>query len=403
MGGINITEANGQLGGVVTVQDGIVGMVLTGVSEVGGYTLGAPVLLTSLADLTAAGITKANNPFAYKHVSEFYSVAPVGSQLYLMLVSDTMTIANISDNTNAAGAKVLYNFAAGKIKVMGLCTDDKAVHTGGGTITITNGLNADVYIAASNAKVMEAAFRAIQMPSRIIIGGSSYSGVASALTDESTGTTNNKVAILIGDTQVWDATYPSACIGLCLGKVAASAVQEKISKVENGPLPNTVAYLGTVSISPSSGDPAIISGKNFITWRTFPQVQGFFFSGDTMLTTSLDDYEFLARGRTIDKAHIITYAFLISLVDADIPTVNGTITVGGNQVPAGLPDPGWVASTQQKVITQLSNTMVAAGNCSSVSCFIDPAQDVRGTNTLKVVIIIDSVAYLMNINVNLGF
>lgn len=390
-GSVTVTEASGQLGGTVTINDRVVGMVLTGVTE-GSYTAGTPILVTSLTDVTTAGITATGNAFAYRHCKEFYDQAPVGSRLYLMLVPTTITIADMADNTNANGAKKLLNFAAGKIKVLGLLADDKAVSVAGGTITIANGLNADVYTAANSVKIMEAAFRAEQKPFRAVIGGSSYSGTASALTDESTGTTNNKAAILIGDTISYDATYTSACIGLFMGKVASNSVQVKVSRVKDGPLTNTTAYLKTTPLAGTSNDSVTIAEKHFITWTTYPNVSGFFFSGDPMLCATTDDYWFLARGRVIDKAHVIAYTTFVNEVDDDIPTVEG-----------GKPSPGFAKWLEQQIINQISDTMLANGEISAVNCFIDTEQNVITSSTLNVVLKIRPKGYLTYINVSLGF
>ncbi len=390
-GSVTVTEANGQLGGTVTINDRVVGMVLTGATE-GSYTAGTPLLVTSLTDVATAGITATGNAFAYRHCKEFYDQAPLGAQLYLMLVPSTITIADMADNTNVNGARKLLVFAAGKIKVLGLLADDKAINTAGGTITITNGLNADVYTAANSVKIMEAAFRAEQKPFRAIIGGSSYSGVASALVDESTGTTNNKAAILIGDTISYDATYSSACVGLLMGKVASNGVQVKVSRVKDGPLTNTTAYLNTTALASTSNDAATIAGKNFITWVTYPNVSGFFFSCDPMLCASTDDYWFLARGRVIDKAHVIAYTTFVNEVDDDIPTVEG-----------GKPNIGWCKWMQQQIIGQVSNTMLVNNEISGVDCYIDTDQNVVSTSTLNVVLKIRPKGYLTYINVSLGF
>ncbi len=390
-GSVTVTEANGQLGGTVTINDRVVGMVLTGATE-GSYTAGTPLLVTSLTDVVTAGITATGNAFAYRHCKEFYDQAPLGAQLYLMLVPSTITIADMADNTNVNGARKLLVFAAGKIKVLGLLADDKAINTAGGTITVTNGLNADVYTAANSVKIMEAAFRAEQKPFRAIIGGSSYSGVASALLDESTGTTNNKAAILIGDTISYDATYSSACVGLLMGKVASNGVQVKVSRVKDGPLTNTTAYLKTTTLANTSNDAATIAGKNFITWVTYPNVSGFFFSGDPMLCASTDDYWFLARGRVIDKAHVIAYTTFVNEVDDDIPTVEG-----------GKPNIGWCKWMEQQIIGQISNTMLVNNEISGVDCYIDTDQNVVSTSTLNVVLKIRPKGYLTYINVSLGF
>jgi hypothetical protein len=392
MGSVNITLANGQLGATLQTNDGICGIVLTGVTESGGYTLDTPILVASMADVATAGITNANNPFAIRHLTEFYDQAGGSAQLYVMLVANTVTVAAMADNTNANGAKKLLDFAGGAIKVLGLLADDKAIHTGGGTITITNGLNADVYTAASNMAIMAAAYFNAEKPFRAVIGGSSYSGVSSALSTENSGTTNNRTAILLGDTQNYDVTYSSAAIGLLLGTVASIPVQRKISRVRTGPLTNTEVYLHTNTIETSGGDPATIAGKGYITFITYPNVSGYFFSGDPMLTATTDDYSFLCRGRIIDKAHILAYTTFVQEVDDEVPVnTDGTL------------DAGFCKWLGQQIINQINNTMTANREISSVDCFIDPTQNILSTNTLNVVLKVTPVGYATSIDISLGF
>jgi hypothetical protein len=47
--------------------------------------------------------------------------------------------------------------------------------------------------------------------------------------------------------------------------------------------------------------------------------------------------------------------------------------------------------------------MVANKECSAVSCFIDPAQNILGTNILNVVLKITPVGYSDTIDIALGF
>jgi hypothetical protein len=390
-GAVNITLANGQLGGTLQTNDGICGMVLTGETE-SGYTAGTTLLITGMSDLLNQGITIANNPFAVRHCQEFYDQAGEGAQLYLMLVADTVTIAAIADNTNANGAKKLLDFAQGAIKVLGIMTDDKAIDAGGGTVTITNSLNAAVYTAAANMKVMAAAYYAKEWPFRCIIGGSSYNGTPSGLVNETSGTSNNRVAILIGDTQSYDATYSSAALGLLLGRVASIPVQRKISRVKDGPLTNTEVYLHVTPYASAGGDPATIAGKGFITFMSYANVSGFFFSSDPMLTATTDDYSALARGRVIDKAHILAYATFIQEVDDEVP-VNDDGTINS----------GFAKHLQQQIINIISISMVGKGECSAVDCFIALNQNIIQTNTLGVVLKIRPVGYSTTINIDLGF
>ncbi|MCW3120690.1 MAG: hypothetical protein JWQ38_182 [Flavipsychrobacter sp.] len=389
MGSVNITLANGQLGGTLQTNDGITGIVLTGISESGGYTAGTPILVNSLADVTTAGITEADNPFAIKQLKEFYNQAGTGASLYMMLVPDTMTVAQMADNTNANGAKKLLDFAAGKIKVLGLLSDDVAITAAGGTVTVTHGLNGDVYTSASNMAVMSAAYFAAEKPFRAVIGGSSYSGTPSALTDEATGTTNNRTAVLIGDT----VTGASACIGLLLGVISAIPVQRKISRVRSGALTNTAAFTGTSTVEAvGAGALATIAGKGFITFTTYPNVSGYFFSGDPMLTATTDDYCMLARGRVIDKVHILAYTTFVQEVDDEVPVnTDGTL------------DAGFCKWLSQQIVNQVNNTMTANKEISAVSCFIDPAQNILSTNRLNVVLKVLPVGYATEIQIDLGF
>ena len=390
MGQINVTEANGQLGGTLNINSQVFGLCLTGVTA-SPYTAGTPILVTSLADVVAAGIVAATNAFAYRQLQEFYNEAPVGTQLYVMLVPATVTAATMWDKTVSTTQVKLLNFANGKIKVLFGMTDDKAVHTAGGTITITNGLNADCYTGAANAKALEVVYRAAGKPFRAVIGATSYSGTASALTDETSGTSNNKCAILLGDSQVYDATYPVSCIGLLAGKLASCNVQEKVSKVELGALSIAAAYLAGSTVEAAGGDAATIAGKGFITFTTYPTKSGYFFSGDPMMTATTDDYNILARCRVIDKAHVIALDTLTNEVDSDVPTIAG-----------GLIDPGYATWLQNRVINAVSTNMPSS-EISGVDCFIDLTQNVISNPTLNVVLKIRPKGYLTDIEVKLGF
>ncbi len=388
MGSVNITLANGQLGGTIQTNDGIAGMVLTGVTESGGYTTGTPILVTGMTDVANAGITETFNPFAIKQLQEFYDQAGDGAQLYLMLTAASVTIAEMADHTNLNGAKKLLDYANGKIKLLGLLSDDVAVASGGGTITVTHSLNADVYTAASNMAVMAAAYFDAEKPFRCVIGGSSYAGTPSGLTDETTGTTNNRTAILIGDT----VSGHAACVGLLLGVAASIPVQRKISRVRSGALTNTTAFLNSTTLEESGGDASVIAGKGFITFITYPNVSGYFFSGDPMLTATTDDYCMLARGRVIDKAHILAYTTFVQEIDDEVPVnADGTL------------DAGFCKWLSQQIVNQVNNTMTANREISAISCFIDPAQNILSTNELNVVLTVTPVGYATDIEISLGF
>ena len=389
MGTVNITLANGQLGATLQTNDGITGMVLTGITDTGGYAAGTPILVTSLDDLGTQGITATSNPFAYRQVSDFYTEAGSGAQLYLMLTTTSLKVSDMADHTNANGAKKLLDFAQGKIKVLGIMSDDAAIATASSVATtVTHGLNAEVYTAATNMAVLANNYFTAQKPFRAVIGGTSYNNTAASLTDMTAGTTNNRTAILIGDTE----SGLQACLGLALGRLSALPVMRKLSRVRTGALSNTAAYLGTATLESALADTVTISDKGFITWLMYPNVAGYFFSGDDTCSATTDDYHFLARGRVIDKAHILAYTTFVQEVDDEVPVnTDGTL------------DAGFCKWLSGQIVNQINNTMTAGGEISSVACLIDPTQNILSTNQLNVVLKIVPVGYATDIEITLGF
>ncbi len=388
MGNVNIALANNALGSTLQTDDGIVGLVCTG--GIDGYVLGDPLLITSLANATAQGVTAAGSPFLWRHLQEFYLEAGTGAALYLLPVANTVTLPMMAGADYAVN---LLNYAGGKIKVLAFETDDTDVY--GGDITLLHGLNGDVYTLLASMVDVANDFFSAQKPFRYVIGGTSYQGVPADLTDQLAGTSNSRGAIFIGDTNRRPGgAVNQAAIGLLLGRIAAIPVQRKVSRVKSGALSMTAGYVGSFNIADPAhiNDVDTIAGRGYITFKTYPGVAGIYFSGDPTCSATTDDYHFLCRGRIIDKAHIIAYTTFVQDVDDEIDTVEG-----------GKPEPLAVKNLEQKIVNALTTNMVNLGNCSSARCVIDLNQDVVSTNTLHVQLRLRPVGYLTDIEVVLGF
>ena len=391
MGGVNIEYTNGALGGVLATDDGVCGMVLTGVSE-GSYVAGVPVLVTGMADVDTLGISATGNAFAYRQLQQFYTAAPRGTQLYLQLVSDALLVSDMADVSNANGAKKVLDFAAGKIKMLGVMQNNLLVDF------TTDGvcINPECYVATENMEVMVNAYKELAMPFRGIVGGTGYDGIPGTLVDMTDGTSNNKAGILIGDTQ----SGAAACLGLMLGTAASLPVQRKISRVKNGSLPGvTAAYLGTDTVEAAGGAMGVIESRGFITFKKYPRASGYFFSGDRMVTTSTDDYKYLARGRVIDKAFALGYAYGLQMVDDEVPVVPKVV----NTVTVSAPEPKWAKYQEQQFRNVIVNAMVSKGECEAADCFIDLDQNVQAADTLNVVLKIRPNGYSSFIDIALGY
>ena len=376
---VRILLANGQLGGIIPFADGVTGMVGTGVSVTSLIQIGTPELFFSLADAEARGVTLADNPIAYKQVKDFYAEAPVGTEMYLMLVPDTLTQTEIMDVTEATGAVKLLDYAQGRVRMLGSFFTISPYSP-----TTTAAIDADVLTAIPKAHALGAAYALVQAPLRCVVEGKSYTGVPASLTDLKT-MAYNRVSVVVAN----DVTGTASSVGAFLGRMAKNPVQRKPSRVRSGPVPFTTAFVGAQDAATHSGL-GLMHDKGYIVLRTFPGKTGFFWSSDPTCCPATDDYSSFARGRVIDKAHIIAYLTVLDELDEEIAVNDdGTMEIG------------FVKTLEQKVERQIGGAM--AGQISAVTMYINPAQDILGTNLLSATLKVRPVGYASDIEIELGF
>lgn len=389
MGRVNISYATGQLGGTTQTNDGVVGMCLTG--GIDGYTLGNPFLVTSLQSAKDAGVTEANSPFAYRQIKKFYDQAGDGAKLYLMLVNNSTTVAMMTDSESDNYIGKLLDYAQGEICVLGIATDDTDVY--GGAVVVTNGLNADVYTAATAMATVVAAYEAKEKPFVGIVGGTSYSGVPGDLVNFQTTGTNNACAIFIGDTAdaPGDATDQVA-IGLLLGRISAIPVQRKIGRVLDGSLNLTTApLLGPDTVVSRPDDAAVINGRGYMTWALYPQTANYFFGDDWMCVEPTDDFKSLTNRRVVQKARKLAYKTYVQQISNDV-LINSDGTLAA----------ATITTIENEVLRALDTAMIAKNECSGAEAYVDPAQVVTDDDTVDIVVGVIPKGYLRIINVKLG-
>lgn len=384
---VKILIQSGALGGLVPTSDATSGMVLTGASE-GSVTTGTPFLITSYQAAIDLGLTVGNNPLALKEIKDFYSEAPLMTPLYILLQANTVTVDQMCDKDLAYAPKLL-DYASGKVRLFG------AMYVPGTTPTITAALDAKVGLAVTKMQALGIAYAQKQWPIRGIIGGNHYSGAAASLTDHATGGSSNRAAIVIGDTVAGD----SAALGLTLGRMAASGVQRKISRVKSGALLTATAFInkdvsGTPTPIPAEQYTLTqeVHNRGYITFRKFANKNGYYFSGDPACVASTDDYSFIARGRVVDKMHVITYATYVEEVDEEVRVDE-----------SGKLDAGYCKYLEKTIERQLNLSMTANNELSAVEAFVDPNQDVLATNKIIIVLKGTPVGYGSQFEIKLGF
>lgn len=391
---VKINFQNGALGSTSPSDDGVTGLVASGVAVAGKFVLGTAYLITSLDKLTGLGITSDiadANANIYKSVKEFYNEAPNGTKLWILGALNTVSVADLVDKTKAY-AKTLIQSAKGAINLLIISKTDPA----GYAPIMLDALDSDIYTAMTNAQALaQWATDSLYAPFLTILEGRHYSGVASSLRNLTTGT-NNRVVIFIGDTIIGST---GASIGLIAGRIAAIPVQRSIARVKSGAISMETLFIGAKT--PENGDPDIINDAGFVTFRTFVGKSGYFFTDDKLATAAADDYALIPRRRVIDKAYRYAYQTLVNELGDEIPLADdGTM-------PAAI-----VKSIQNTVETAIENNMTAFGNLGNdpsnakdtgVTCFIDHRQNIVANSLLVINLKVKPFGYAKYIDVYLGF
>ncbi|MDY4872620.1 DUF2586 family protein [Phocaeicola faecicola] len=389
---ITISYLNGQLGTVPTSQDGLLALACGAEAVDSTFVLGTPYKIYRTEGLTALGIKAetTDNVQLYKHVKDFYSVAPEGTPLVIVGYDKTKTMTELCDKTTGE-LKTLLQKQKGELRGIIVCRDPDT-----DSPVVTEGLDPDVFTALPKAQeLVKYAADNLYAPIFVALEGRAYKDAAT-LKDLKDGT-DNGVCIVIGDTKTGSK---AAAMGLFAGKVAIASVQRNIGRVADGPIGPTVMYLADKKVEDVMDDIATIYDKRYITPRTYVGRSGYYYTDDNMCCKATDDYAQLANRRVIDKAFRIAYNTLLDLLLDEI-----YVQEDGTMQPAVLKS--WQSTVEQAINTQMTargelSADTAAGESGCV-CIIDPKQNVLATSTINVVLKVRPFGYARQIKVELGF
>lgn len=390
---VRISLANGALGQVAASADGVFALLTTAAPVVGKLVLLTTYVVRSLDQaITDLGITEANNPGLLKALTEFYSLAPSGTELWVRCYADTVTLTNMATLNFAGGLQALLNEAKGRLRGVFI----HRTPAEGYTPVVADGIDADV-ITASAAAQLAAAWTAetLKAPAFIIVSGLHYQGNPVTLPDLTIGSLN-RVGIMIGDT----VTGNGCAIGILAGRLASIPVQRNIGRVKDGPVVTlTHAYMGAVKVE--TADVTSVHDKGYITLRTHINRAGYFFSDDPLASLPTDDYNHLTARRTVDKAYRLAYDACLSELLEEIPINDaGQVSVAYAKSLETLVENSIVSSMTSN--NELGNDP-ANQNDTGVICLIDTAQNIVSTGFLKVRLRIKPYGYSRYIDVELGF
>lgn len=387
--GVSIEIQNGALGLIPQTDDNIVGLLLQGVAVSGGIQLLTPTLITSLQDAIDVGLDADydtdNTVRVYKHIKEFYDEAGTGAPLWIMLVSQAVSMEDMVDKAEANYAVKLLDASGGKIRVLGVTRSPAGGYSPN---TTANHIDLDVVTAIDFAQALAVEYANKFAPLRVVLEARAYTGTVGSLVNLKLRD-DNRVALLLGDT----VTGGNGAVGLLMGRISAIPVMRNVGRVKSGSLTVAAAYVGSETIEVAAGDITTIHDKGFITIRTYPRKAGYFFTDDPTATSATDDYNSLARGRVIDKAITIAYDTYANeiLDEIEIDPATGRIAIDK-------------AKYYQIIIeTAINAAMTATGEVSGVTALVDPTQNVLSTGQICVELRIVPVGYAKQIVVKLGF
>ena len=300
---VTLLYTNGNLLQDVGDIDGIAAIIGTGTTA---GLLNKPKTVYNLDDAIAQGYTLLAEPAMYRHLQEFYNEVAGNKELKIMIVANTVTLTQMTDNTNSTnGAKVLTNEFPGRVRLLAIYRTPPGGYTGG-----ANFIDADVVSALPNALTFCQARLAENAPLRMIIEGRVQNPAAANTLTPNTST-NGFTAVLLGGT----LNDGSASVGLLLGRAVKYGAHIKIGKVANGPLSVSTIYIGDKLIK-DVVNLATLHGNGFISFMTYPQKAGYFFGIDRM--ASNDDFRLLAYGRVVDKAAVIAVAVFTEDLEGEV-------------------------------------------------------------------------------------
>lgn len=302
---------------------------------------------------------------------DFYLEAGNGSELWIMIVVNTVTMTQMADLNNDYATKLL-NAAKGAIRLLGITRtpDSSYVPVYAGDV------DGDVLTAMQKAQALANEYTAMFQPLRVVVEGRAFQGDFSELQDLHQFNYNRVMGVL-SDTETGMGNL-TAAVGLVLGVAASVSVQRNLGRVRRGPLQISEAYLSDGSNLDNMFNPANIGkvntvyNKGWLSFRKYEGRTGWYFTDDLMACPLSDDFYSLANGRVIDKACIITNNVYVEDVLDDIEVDSQT----GGIAPA-------IVKTYQ---TRIENAVreLMAGEISSFKAIIDPLQNILVSSEFKI-------------------
>lgn len=384
---VTIVKGQGGLGRRSFNQDKISGLLFFNASPPSGFSSTAIKKVYSLADAEALGLAQSTsaNAVEWYHVSEYFRGNPDGELWigYFAVPGGSYTFTEISTMLIAAG---------GEIRQLGVYAN--ALAYASSQITTIQGVLDGMDDAYKQCSILYAPnFAAITA----VTGWASIAS-ARALTAAKVTTVIAQDGGGAGAALYVSKSYSITCLGLLLGVISKSSVEQSVGNPQNFNISNGIEMeipalangdLNTALTLTALGG---LKDKGYAIARKYtPDISGTFFERIPTSIVATSDYAWIEANRTIDKAIRAARTALIPQLQSNI-YVKADGTLRDDTV-------GYFHDLCQTPLTQ----MEADGELSASDVLIDPTQDVLGTSTLVVTLKLVPVGIAEFITVNIGF
>ncbi len=379
---VKITLSNGNLGRSAVSDDGVAGLVLTGVAVEGGLVLNKHYQLSGTADLEALKIDADNNPLAHKEIVAFYAQTGDGAELHLLVVSEATTLTQMCDTVAGSPLRKLIDAGQGRIRLVGVNKIAPAEYDA----DTTQGIDKDAITAAEKAQVVIENYAEKVMPFRLLMPAPAFDAECEALFQPREASQNGVGFVLASD----DAKAHTAAIGLVLGRAATLSVHQSLGRVKSGAVGTDIYLTDGATYRDADGLADRLHDAGYIIPIAYPRKNGAYLNGDPTAAPATDDYSQLRYGRVIDKARIIVYSTLIDEILDNVDAESDGYLSAGQCI-------SYASMIENAVMSQMSSEI------ESFTCTISREQNILTSEHIEVEAQIQPKGVVSTFDVTLGF